>query len=122
MGGRPLHPEAWIEDEDDLPARRPPAPRGRKLRKPVTFLCPSVPALGLGLYTFDHGRLTLEYAEDVRRVRAHPWFGRRILEETPEVQAQLAADAALHRQLRLKDQEPARGADRVGATGKTVKG
>jgi hypothetical protein len=63
-----------------------------------------VPALALGIHRFDHGRLTLEYAEDVRAIRRHPWFGSRIVMETPEVLARLEADAVVHRHLREHQQ------------------
>jgi hypothetical protein len=73
----------------------------------VTFLCPSVPALGLALpsspqqsQTFQYGRLTVTDPRDIAAVRHHGWYGNRIVEETPEVVAQLEADAVVHRHLR----------------------
>jgi hypothetical protein len=111
---RALHPEAmW--DEDDEPASRPPASRGRKLKRPVTFLCPSVPALGLGMHRFEHGRLTLEYAEDVRAIRRHSWIGSRIFKETPAIRKQLAAQQALEQELSQKQRELAEDAQAIRA-------
>jgi hypothetical protein len=113
MGGKPLHPEAWVEDDEPAPpspqTATPRDRRSRKATKPVTFLCPSVPALGLGLpsgfVAFQYGKLTLSDPRDIEAIRRHGWHGTRIVEETPETVAQLEADAALHRQLRQKQQE-----------------
>jgi hypothetical protein len=106
----------YVKDDKPAPTTTSPAtlPRRRRIRqvKPVTFLCPSVPALGLGLpsnpnqaQTFQNGRLTLSDPRDIEAVRRHGWFGSRIVMETPEVLARLEADAALHRQLQRKHQE-----------------
>jgi hypothetical protein len=104
----------WIDDDEPAPTTSTVKPHGRRSRKaakPVTFLCPSVPALGLALpsapnqsQTFQYGRLTLTDPRDIEAVRRHGWYGSKIVEETPEVLAQLEADAVLHRQLREKQQ------------------
>jgi hypothetical protein len=102
-----LHPEAYAESDE--PAKSPPAVEGKELRKPVVFLCPQIPALGLffssGLRAFQHGRLTLTNAVDVAAIRRHPWFGVRIFRETPAVQKQLAAQADLLQELQQKQRE-----------------
>jgi hypothetical protein len=89
--------------------KRPSDHKGKTLRKPVVFLCPQVPALGLflsnGLRAFQHGRLTLTNAVDVRAIRKHPWFGVRIFKETPAIQRQLAAQADLLQELQQKQRE-----------------
>jgi hypothetical protein len=41
---------------------------------------------------------------DVAAVRHHGWYGNRIVEDTPEVLAQLEAQAELHRQVRRHQQ------------------
>jgi hypothetical protein len=73
------------------------------------FLCPHVPALGLflsiGLRAFQHGRLTVTNAAEAAAIRRHPWFGTRILKETPAVQRQLAAQAVLKQELDQKQRE-----------------
>jgi hypothetical protein len=82
---------------------------GKELRKPVVFLCPQVPALGLffasGLRAFQHGRLTLTNTVDVAAIRKHPWFNSRIFRETPAVQKQLVAQADLLQELQQKQRE-----------------
>jgi hypothetical protein len=98
-----------VQTEREESAKSPPTVVGKELRKPVVFLCPQVPALGLffssGLRAFQHGRLTLTNAVDVRAIRRHPWFGTRILRETPAVRKQLAAQAALKQDLDQKQRE-----------------
>jgi len=57
---------------------------------PITFVCNSVPALGIGLggemYSFQNGMLTLEAPAAIAEIRKHQWFGRKIFEriEMPE--------------------------------------
>jgi hypothetical protein len=98
-----------VHAEGDEPAKTPSTVVGKELKRPVVFLCPQVPALGLffasGLRAFQHGRLTLTNAVDVRAIRRHPWFGVRIFRETPAVQKQLAAQAALKQDLDQKQRD-----------------
>jgi hypothetical protein len=62
-----------------------------------------VPALGMGLHQFQHGRLTVSDPEVVARIRAHPWFGVRIFELTKEEAAASRADP--WGEARLRDRE-----------------
>jgi hypothetical protein len=98
-----------VHAEGDEPTRTSPTVVGKELKKPVVFLCPQVPALGLffssGLRAFQYGRLTLTNAVDVAAIRRHPWFGSRIVKETPAVRKQLAAQAALKQELDQKQRE-----------------
>jgi hypothetical protein len=103
LPARPLHPAVQVEGGS--PASRPPAPKGKPLRKPAVFLCPSVPALALGPHQFQYGRLTLVNSADVAAIRLHPWFGVRIFLETPAIRKQLDADAALRAELDEKQRE-----------------
>ena len=109
----PLYSAKATEAAEDAaaPARGvPPAPQ-RPIRRtrPVTFLCIGSPGLALGLpsggvHVFEDGHLTLTDPRDIAAVRHHGWYGSRIVEDTPEVLAQLEAQAELHRQVRQHQQ------------------
>jgi len=77
------------EDEDTPVAPRPP----RKV-KPRVFIHTWYPAAGIGLVTgmfsFQHGELVLDTAEDIAAIKRHPDFGRTIFE-----QGQVPADVEL---------------------------
>jgi hypothetical protein len=104
---RPLHPEAWVEEEE--PVRRIDVPQPAP--HPVTFECRTIPALGLGLPSggkcFQYGRLTLIDARDIEAIRNHGWFGRQIreLSEAEATQDPRAEDAAVRWQAREEDKK-----------------
>jgi hypothetical protein len=54
----------------------------------TTFVCNTVPALGIGLvskmYCFEGGKLVLDEEKDVEAIRKHPWYNVRIFEQRNE--------------------------------------
>ena len=111
--GKSLHPVLLEDDDEPTPASPPPPPRRRRV-KPVTFVAIQTPGLALGLpsgtHPFEGGKLVLTDAEDVRAVRRHPWYGNRILEDTPKMRAQIDLQRALYGQQRLRNREQAEDA------------
>jgi hypothetical protein len=107
--GKSLHRVLLEDDDEPTPASPPPPPR-RRLVKPVTFIAIQTPGLALGTHHFEQGRLVLTDAEEIARVRKHPWYGNRILEDTPKMRAQIDLQRALYGQQRFRNREQAEDA------------
>jgi hypothetical protein len=109
----PLYSARAMEEADDAatPATvvPPTPPRRRRRTRPVTFVNIQTPGMALLLSgqwrAFEGGRLTLDQPEDIAAMRKHPWFGNRILEETPKMQAHIAVQQMFYGRQKLRQRE-----------------